>query len=99
MNKKILIAISFCLVATLVISPVLAPPGNNLLELVKDINAKVNTIITDLANLNQKLWSDSDSVKNDTTKVKAYKLGHLFGELVIDCGKSFSRSNYIALKS
>jgi len=69
MNKKILVVIAFCLIATLLIQPVFAPGANNVLEIVKDIQTTVSTIVSDLANLYQKLWSDTDSVKNDTERI------------------------------
>ena len=69
MNKKILIVISVCLAATLLISPVFAPSANSLLVVIKDIQTNVNTIVLDLATLYQKLWSADDSIKNDTSLI------------------------------
>ena len=73
MNKKdLIVVVAFCLIATLFITPVLAPAANNLFDIVKDIQDKVNTIQGMLTSLYERLWSADDSIKNDTMYLRTH---------------------------
>lgn len=108
MNKKNLFFVAlttFCLVSTLFMTiPALAgtsAPPIDLYGIVKDIQTKVNTILTQLSALpsiltalENKLWSASDSVKNDTLAINA-KLENVTEMESLGVGKVVQDNSYL----